>query len=321
MRRTMLSLVLLALCAQSQAEDQKPIENFIKLKKNETGEITGLFTPVIRYTAIEKSGEGVTPRNITLDIIGAVHVGETSYYQELNEHFKNYDAVLYELVAPDNKLVPDTSEAPGLIPQLAKQLLQLDHQLRVIDYKAKNFVHADFTHAELKEAMAKNGDDAMTIGGSFLIEVMRKQNKAAYLAKNGIKPDNKPAPTLDIDLMALFGGDQSQALKIKRMMAEQLAQPGAELGFGSAVGTYLVDKRNDDALETLRQEMKTKVNLALFYGAAHIPDFDKKLRAEGFTRGETKWLLAWNMKPKAVHPVQNILNSLNSLNSLFKGMN
>lgn len=312
MRRAMLSLVLLALCAQAQAEDQKPIKNFIKVNKNEAGEITGLFTPVIRYTAIEKAAEGVTPRNITLDIIGAVHVGETSYYEELNSHFKNYDAVLYELVAPDNKLVPENKE-PGLIAQLAKQCLRLDHQLMVIDYNAKNFVHADFTIGEFKEAMAKNGDDAYTIAGSFLVEMMRNQNKAAYQAKNGIKP--KAPVSVDVDLMAILSGDQTQALKIKRMMAAQLAEQGAETGFGSVLGTYLVDKRNDDALETLRHEMKSKLNLALFYGAAHIPDFDKKLRAEGFTRGETKWLLAWDMKPKTVNPVENLLKSI------FKAMN
>ena len=40
-----------------------------------------------------KTGEQV-------DLIGAVHIGDKAYYEELNKIFKGYDRVLYEMVKP-----------------------------------------------------------------------------------------------------------------------------------------------------------------------------------------------------------------------------
>ncbi len=34
-----------------------------------------------------------------VDLIGAVHIAHREYFQLLNKKFRNYDAVLYELVA------------------------------------------------------------------------------------------------------------------------------------------------------------------------------------------------------------------------------
>src|ERR1700743_2439159 len=35
---------------------------------------------------------------VQVDLIGAVHVGEKAYYDELNKQFEGYDAMLYEMV-------------------------------------------------------------------------------------------------------------------------------------------------------------------------------------------------------------------------------
>ncbi|HET9272935.1 MAG TPA: hypothetical protein VFO09_01545, partial [Methyloceanibacter sp.] len=36
-----------------------------------------------------------------IDLVAVVHVGEQAYYRRLNREFEKYDAVLYELVAPE----------------------------------------------------------------------------------------------------------------------------------------------------------------------------------------------------------------------------
>lgn len=268
--------------------EAKEEANFIRVTRNDKNEITGLYTPIIRY--IKGDGE----KQVTLDIFGAVHIADPNYYETLNVVFGNYDAVLYELVAPDEQLVPSRNRE-STIADLAGTFLHLQHQLHGIDYSAKNFVHADFTRSELKEAMAKNGDNAFTLAGSFLIEMIRTQNKAAYEAKKSGKTPTVKMP--EIDLMALLSGDPNQSVKLKRMMAEQLSK-GDEANFGAVISDYLVNKRNNDALGVMDVEIKKgKKNLALFYGAAHIPDFDKKLKEKGFVRKETKWIPAWkNLK-------------------------
>ena len=35
-----------------------------------------------------------------VDLVGAVHIGDAAYYQQLNKEFKAYEAVLYEMVKP-----------------------------------------------------------------------------------------------------------------------------------------------------------------------------------------------------------------------------
>ena len=68
---------------------------------------------------------------MTVALIGAVHIGDVAYYRQLNEYFKQYDALLYELVAPAGTVVPrgrGTSNAHpvGLLQNGIKRLLELE---------------------------------------------------------------------------------------------------------------------------------------------------------------------------------------------------
>ena len=51
--------------------------------------------------------------DLAVDLVGAVHVGDKAYYQELNKLFKNYDAVLFELVAESDKVQERIVKRPG----------------------------------------------------------------------------------------------------------------------------------------------------------------------------------------------------------------
>jgi hypothetical protein len=65
-------------------------------------------------------------------------------------------------------------------------------------------------------------------------------------------------------------------------------------------GSTLVAGRNDKALAVLQEEMeKGHRSFAIFYGGAHMPDFDTKLRKDfGLAKGNTRWLEAWNLRLK-----------------------
>ena len=49
---------------------------------------------------------GHSGKAVVVDLVGAVHLGDKAYYERLNELFENYDAVLYEFVAPEGYEVP-----------------------------------------------------------------------------------------------------------------------------------------------------------------------------------------------------------------------
>ena len=84
--------------------------------------------------------------------MGAIHIGDKTYYEELNRRFRRYDAVLYELVAPREANVPQPGQCPGTavggVQVGMKSLLALAFQLDCIDYAAKNMVHADMSPEE-----------------------------------------------------------------------------------------------------------------------------------------------------------------------------
>ncbi len=103
-----------------------------------------------------------TGRDIRVDLISAIHIGDSDYYAALNNLFRNYDALLYELIAPKDVVISrQDSERSGVISNtqiMMKNMLQLSFQLDEIDYGASNFVHADLTPTELAQSMDERGE-------------------------------------------------------------------------------------------------------------------------------------------------------------------
>jgi len=80
---------------------KKSHEHFMRIRKNYRGQRVALETSITRYELKNEAGEAVT-----VDLIGAVHIGEKEYYEALNERFEQYDSMLYELVAPEGTVIP-----------------------------------------------------------------------------------------------------------------------------------------------------------------------------------------------------------------------
>ena len=54
------------------------------------------------------------PDGTAVTLVSAVHIGEATYFKSLNDSFKKYDAVLFEMVKPKEGLLPG---APGAAEQ------------------------------------------------------------------------------------------------------------------------------------------------------------------------------------------------------------
>lgn len=261
---------------------------FMRVTKDERGEPLTLDTVVVRYSADPAKRPGVT-----VDLIGAIHVGDKAYYDRLNKLFTEYDAVLYELVAPEGTRIPKENRPSGnahpvgALQNGLKSMLDLDHQLDCIDYTAANLVHADMSPAEFADKMKERNE-------SWLQMALRMMGQSA--AVQGREAQRGGEVKL---LMALVSRDRP--LRMKRLMAEQMADAEGALAAieGADGGSTIIAERNKKALAVLARELDAgKKKVAIFYGAGHLADFEKRLVGElGYTRGMESWVSAWTMPP------------------------
>ncbi len=97
-------------------------------------------------------------------------------------------------------------------------------------------------------------------------------------------------------LMALF--DKNRSLALKRIMADQFEEmEGMTVVLEGSKGSTLIGERNKRALVVLKKELAAgKKKIAIFYGAGHMGDMEKRLRTDfSLSPQHTQWLQAWDM--------------------------
>lgn len=276
-------------------------KDFIRIQKSEDGKPQSLDTAVVSYMAGSQGAQ--------VDLIGAVHIGEASYYRELNRLFDQYDVLLYELVAPEGTIVSakvqqESSNPISFLQKSMKNFLGMESQLEKVDYSKKHFVRADMTPTQISKKMEERGDTALTLALSTMVDVMRQQNKAAQ------NPQDKPLMSSDMGLMELLENPH----KAKLMMAQQFVSTGSlDEALGGSLNQLLVIDRNAEAIKGLQKQLaQGKQRIGIFYGAAHLPDLEKRLVADfSMTKGETRWIKAWDLtatKGKPIEPMSLMFN-------------
>ncbi|CAE7860334.1 rnhA [Symbiodinium microadriaticum] len=244
-----------------------------------------------------------TKGDVTLDVIGTVHVADPGYYRMLNERFKQYDALCYELVADKDKKPQKGQE--GLMRNIVQVFLELDQQLAIVDYNAENFIHADLTPNALAEVMKKRGDNLVTITLSTVADLMRKHNKA-----QGNPSDAQTLQQAQLQIL----GNPNAAVEIKRMMAQQFITSGdVSEQFGGVLKAYLIDERNIAALRVVEAVAEVKKKIGLFYGAAHLPDFDKRLQDQNWKRTKISYDVAWDKLSKNQEELEYLFKLMKGL--------
>lgn len=263
-------------------------KEFLRIERDEKKQAKNLQTGVTRY--VKGRGEN----KIIVDLVSAVHVGDRAYYEELNKLFTDYEVVLYELVAPKGARPVLGEERGGnpvsFLQSSMKSMLNLESQTALIDYRKPNFVHADMTPTEISNKMAERGDSGLSVALDVMADMVRQMNKQE---KDGLLSRQAE----QIDVLSLLLDDNSDQ-KLKLMMAEQfVAQGSLDQGLGKTLNRMLVLDRNAAAMKVLEKELaKGRKKIAIFYGAAHMGDFEKRLiEQQGMRFKRTKWLTAWDL--------------------------
>jgi len=294
-----LALGLAAILAQtSQAAEKsvaeslaRPAENAVKAEylrvvHDARDRVVSLDTAIVSFVPNMAEAD-----DLRVDLVAAVHIADKKYYQELNKRFADYDAVLYELVAPEGTRIPQggRKEKGGgnmlsAVQLGMKDLLKLEFQLDQVDYTRKNLVHADLSPDQFVKSMHDRKESITEIFARLLAYGLVKQSQGGDGGEMQL-------------LMALFDKDRSLALK--RAMADQFQEmEGMTAVLEGPKGSTLIAARNRRALDVLKKQIAAgKKKIAIFYGAGHMADMEKHLRADfSFRPKATQWLQAWDMK-------------------------
>lgn len=266
--------------------------DWVRVHYDANGKARAMQTAVVRY-GNSSSNKGGKPKSATVDLIGAVHIGDISYYRKLNDLFTQYDALLYELVAPEGTVVKPgrgTSNAHpvGAMQNAIKGFLELDHQLEYVDYTRANFVHADMSPEAFAASMKNRNESFLQLYFRLMGEAMAHQDE---LAKNGAS---------DFELLsALFASDRPR--RLKTVLAKQLSEMEMLMAsFGGEQGSSIISERNKKALDVLKKQLaEGKKRVGIFYGAGHLNDMDERLRKDfNLEPVSITWLDAWDLAAK-----------------------
>lgn len=286
------------------ADKKTEAPEYVRIKRNERRLAVALQTSIIRF-ADSKKYPGTT-----VDLVGAIHLGETGYYEDLNKRFKDYEVVLFEAVMPERAVAQDMRPGVGKRGSIVsgeqdwneakiglaaigalqigmKDALGLDFQLTTVDYSPRNFVHADMTQEEFESTMAARGE-------SFSQLLAQEMAKASVAGQKS----NPVAQQLDF-MLSLMTSDR--LYRVRRIAAVELTKANEGTAFAGSDGTStIITERNVKAFQVLRDQLfQKKKNIAVFYGAGHFPDMEKRLLEKfGYERKKEEWVTAWDLTGK-----------------------
>ncbi len=266
---------------------------------------TKLETSVIRFQGVFSDSEGAS-RPVVVDLIGTIHFAKPSYYEELNHIFREYDVVVFEMVTPAGtdvgKLLQKERESNAtrkksilnivsFIQQTLADALGFSYQLEGINYAAANLKRGDADVEEFLLQIIANDDLSNFCFSSFfsaLLDQSRGELEGWAFALLCAKDRRVVARRLmALDL------ESSKIGEFETFDADETALKDR------SENDALVAFRNQKALNVARRELNGgKTKLAIFYGAAHMSDFARRLEKDfGLKQtSETRWIPAWNME-------------------------
>ncbi len=266
-----------------QADDAT---TFVRVAEDNQDRPLALQLAIARY--VPRTGATGT----RVDLISAIHIGDSGYYAELNDRFRSYDALLYELIAPKDVVISrQDSERSGVISNtqiMMKNMLELSFQLDEIDYGASNFVHADLTPTELSKSMDERGE-------SLYVYFWR----LFYASIDQYAKD--PLGLKDMRMLsAMLSADFDNAFKIILAYEMTNMETLREI-LGEDADSAVIGARNQRAVDVLKNQLDGGAkHVGIFYGVAHMPDMEQRLINQlDLIYLDTTWIDAWRLDTHA----------------------
>ena len=276
------SVVLLLLAWSGIAAEVESSTEFARVDIDEQNRPRALQLAIATY--VSRSGA----RLLSVDLVGAIHIGDPSYYAELNTRFRDYDALLYELVAPADAQVSNReARSKGFLSgtQIGMtKLLDLSFQLDEINYDQANFVHADLTPDELRQSMDDRGESLYVYFWRIFFASLDEYARDPLGLNDIEKIATVLTPGQDDSLKTLIAYEMTNIDQLRSIL-------------GDDSDNALIGARNQRAVDVLRREIESGAKrIGIFYGVAHMPDLEERLLDQlELTYDTTTWVDAWQL--------------------------
>ena len=277
--QTTIGLTALVAAAAVFAESST---TFARIAEDDQNRAIALQLAVVTYVPNDER------LRLSVDLIGAVHIGDPAYYAQLNELFESYDVLLYELVAAEGAMVAErVAKRRGFLSTAQvglTKLLDLSFQLDEINYDRANFVHADLSPDELRQSMEARGESLYVYFWRLFYASLDDYAKDP-LGWNDMQKISR--------VLAAGQGDSFKTLIAYEMTDMDQIQDILGEDSGSAV----IGARNQRVIDVLRREIELGAKrIGIFYGVAHMPDLEERLLDQvGLEQAETIWVDAWRL--------------------------
>jgi len=272
--------VALTLACASMAVGQESSTLFTRVALDEGESPRALQMSIVTYAPATAS------KLFSVDLVSAIHIADPEYYAKLNERFREYDVLLYELVAPEdaigtNRLEKRKGFLSGAQVGMTK-LLDLSFQLDEINYDQVNFVHADLSPEELRQSMEDRGESLYVYFWRIFFASLNEYAK-------------DPLGLRDMEMVsAMLSSDQDGSFKT--MIAYEMTNfDQVQDILGEDSGSAVIGARNQRAIDVLKREIDSGAKrIGIFYGVAHMPDLEERLLEQlGLAYEKTDWVDAW----------------------------
>lgn len=264
------------------AQETAQATEFVRISVDEYDQPLALQLAIASY--VPRNGD----RKIRIDLVGAIHIGDKEYYEDLNTRFKSYDAMLYELIAPKDTVIAErNNESRSVISstQVAmKNMLALSFQLDEVNYGASNFVHADLSPTELSASMDERGESLYVYFWRLFYASFDQYAKDPLGLKNMSM------------FSAMLSANSDNAFKT--MLAYEMTdlEKTSEI-LGDDSQSAVIGARNQRAIDVLKTRLEDgDKRIAIFYGVAHMPDMEERLLEQlELVYLDTTWVDAWRL--------------------------
>ena len=229
-------------------------------------------------------------------LVGVTHIGESNYYSNIQMFLDKMTVVLYEGVGFSETKQNQSTESQNTSTHknIAKKKstdssfqsklaysLGLNFQLDAIDYDRPNFKNCDMTVSQLQNVFTAQ----VATNKSMSTEGLREWEKIKQLYQG------ESLSTILMEYaLKLIGSNPRMIALVKILFIETLGKIQGDINNWSGLPPgikdlfqVLIQERNNLITSQLKEELskcKRNSRIALFYGAAHMSDLEKRLVKE-----------------------------------------
>jgi len=256
-------------------------------------------------------------RGPTIWLAGASHLGESNYFTRLQKLLDAQSLVLFEGVGAKSKKMRFDPEEETSIQHTMATSLGLVFQLSAIDYDRTHYTNSDLTIPQL-QALLSGAAGGGTPGSSGtkasqefqqLLQIMDGSSFLGTLMHIGLKfIGSSPklqamTKVLLVETLGRLEGDVSQMKGVPPEIQRLLS--------------VIIVERNKVVIDDLKAQLRAARppgSIAVFYGAGHMADMEKRLRGElGYRPHGEMWLTAISVNTREAGLSKTELDAMRSL--------